>query len=244
MEKRPGQLRSDDIEDIERTSLRSLWLAARDFSVDAWEYFRQSQDDPKDIAEDITREMLDRFSGFQIQQRIFGNVDYRKARYVIHPGLAVRQALFVDSKAEKSRNSATLQMSQTSLAVRQHRGGAPTDIQGAIPQITTYAGFEYLTTTLLAHYHYAAASGNDSKDRPPYRLLALTLVAVPNGLLQERYNPDQSDTIWIAGRNAPSLGESFRVRLSFNRLAQKARWRVQTFVFDEDGKTTDEWSEA
>lgn len=120
MEKRPKQLRPDEIEAIERASLRSLWLAARDFSLDAWEYFRQSQDDPKDIAEDITREMLDRLGGFQIQQRIFGNVDYRKARYVIHPDLAVRQALFVDSKAEKSRNSATLQMSQTSSMMHIH----------------------------------------------------------------------------------------------------------------------------
>ncbi|MFN6960720.1 MAG: SfiI family type II restriction endonuclease, partial [Rhodocyclaceae bacterium] len=83
MERQPDQLSEDEIESIERTSLRSLWLAARDFSLDAWEYFRQSRDDPKDIAEDITREMLDRLGGFQIPQRLFGNVDYRKARYVI-----------------------------------------------------------------------------------------------------------------------------------------------------------------
>ncbi|HUT55452.1 MAG TPA: SfiI family type II restriction endonuclease [bacterium] len=31
----------------------------------------------------------------------------------------------------------------------------------------------------------------------------------------------------MAGRNAPSRGEEFRVRLSFARLKRKADWRVQ-----------------
>ncbi|MCX7899628.1 MAG: SfiI family type II restriction endonuclease [Methylocystis sp.] len=243
MERQPGSLTADEIESIERASLRSLWLAARDFALDAWEYFRQSHDDPKDIAEDVTREMLDRLGGFQIPQRVFGNVDYRKARYVIHPDLAVRQALFVDSKAEKSRSSATLQMSQLSMAVRQYRDEAQTDIPGLLAPIQSYQGHSYLTTTLLAHYHYAAAEGNDGRDRPPYRLHAITLAAIPNGLLQERYNPDQNDTIWIAGRNSPVRGEAFRVRLSFNRLRMKAAWRVQECLFDNKGKATMTWRE-
>jgi hypothetical protein len=46
-------------------------------------------------------------------------------------------------------------------------------------------------------------------------------------MLQDHYNPDAHDTIWLAGRDAPSLGEEFRVRLSFARLRQKASWRVQ-----------------
>ncbi|MCS6940704.1 MAG: SfiI family type II restriction endonuclease [Roseiflexus sp.] len=50
---------------------------------------------------------------------------------------------------------------------------------------------------------------------------------MPNGILQDRYNPNSEKTIWLAGRNAPSLGEEFRVRLSFARLKQKASWRVQ-----------------
>lgn len=243
MERLPDQLSWDEIEQVECASLRSLWLAARDFALDAWEYFRQSGDDPKDIAEDVTREMLDRLGGYQIPQRLYGNVDYRKARYAIHPKLAVRQALFVDSKAEKTRSSATLQMSQISLSVRQYRNDSATDIRGGLASIQEYLGQRYLTTTLLAHYHYAAAAGNDGRDRPPYQLIALTLAAIPNGILQEKYNPDQRDTIWIAGRDAPSRGESFRVRLSFNRLRQKARWRVQYGSFDAQGRCEMAWEE-
>lgn len=242
MERQPSALTLDEIEAIERASLRALWLAARDFSLDAWEYFRQSADKVNYVAEDVTREMLDRLGGYQIPQRIFGNVDYRKARYVIHPDLAVRQALFVDSKAEKSHHSATLQMSQLSMAVRHVRGGGEMDIRGALAPIQAYQERAYLTTTLLAHYHYRDADEEDRRMRcTRYRLLHLTLVAIPNGFLQERSNPDQSDTIWIAGRDAPSRGEDFRVRLSFNRLRQKAAWRVQQAAFDAQGRVEMIW---
>lgn len=243
MEKLPTLLNSGEIESIEQTALRALFIAARDFANEAWDFFKQSADDPKDIAEDITREMLDRLGGYGIPRRIYGNVDYRKARYIILPQIAIRQALFVDSKAEKSANSATLQMSQLSLAVRHVRGGDSTDINGKLAQIESYGGHEYLSTTLLNHCYYSASPGNDGRDRPPYNLLRMTLVAIPNGRLQDKYNPDATDTIWIAGRNAPSRGEDFRVRLSFNRLKQKTSWRIQTINFDDCGKISAEWSE-
>lgn len=241
MESPIDSLTEEDVERIERTSLRSLFLATRDFANDAWEFFRQSEDDPKDIAEDITRELLDRLGGYSITQRIFGNVDYRKARYVILSDLAVRQAFMVDSKAEKNNSSATLQMSQVSLTVRQQRSGGITDVLGNLPPVAEYNGSSYLTTVLLSHYHYNAQVGNDGKDRPPYTLKGITLVAVPNGKLQNIYNPDHEDTIFIAGRNAPSLGESFRVRLSFPRLETKTPWRVQKFTFTERGEAQGDW---
>ncbi|HJS19390.1 MAG TPA: SfiI family type II restriction endonuclease, partial [Anaerolineales bacterium] len=65
-------------------------------------------------------------------------------------------------------------------------------------------------------------------------LRSITLAALPNGMLQDHYNPTTKDTIWIAGRNAPSLGEEFRVRLSFSRLKGKARWRVQHIPMPPD----------
>lgn len=39
--------------------------------------------------------------------------------------------------------------------------------------------------------------------------------------------PTVFDTIWLAGRNAPTRGEEFRVRLDLRRLKAKANWRVQ-----------------
>ena len=137
----------------------------------------------------------------------------------------MRQALFVDSKAEKGSSSATMQMSQISLAVRQIRGGEEIGQSGDLPSISIHGGQPFITTTLLAHYYY-----KEQRDR--YLLSQLTLAAVPNGILQEWYNPNVRDAIWVAGRNAPSRGEEFRVRLSFHRLKLKAAWRTQTIGYD------------
>jgi hypothetical protein len=68
----------------------------------------------------------------------------------------------------------------------------------------------------------------DEEESGIHTLKSIIVAAVPNGMLQDRYNPDPHDTIWIAGRNAPSLNEEFRVRLSFSQLKRKAVWRVQT----------------
>lgn len=230
----PSELSLDEIEAIEKLSLRALYLAACDFGFDAWEVFRQSDDKPKDIAEDATREMLDRLGGYGVSQRIFGNVDYRKARYVVLPDFSLRQALFVDSKAEKTSANARLQMSQLSMRVKQHRAGKSEDVVGGIEMEATYAGHSYLTTILLAHYHYEASKSSGSKDLPPYYLRTLTLAALPSGKLQSRYNPDVADSIWMVGPDAPSRGEAFRVRLNFQALQAKRRWRVQRLVYDAE----------
>lgn len=227
----PETFSEDEIELVEKQSLRALFVAAVDFGFDAYEVFDQSTDNPKDIAEDITREMLDRFGGYQAQRRILGNVDYRKARYVIFPDFAVRQALFVDSKAEKSASSGTMQMSQISMAVRQVRGASTVNEQGKLAPVSVHAGVPYLTTTLLAHYFY------EDRANGRYRLKRLTLAGVSNGLLQQRYNPDASDSIWLIGRDAPTLGEDFRVRLGFAQLERKTPWRVQRIDFNPKKRT-------
>lgn len=108
-EKNPTELSMDEIEEIEKLTLRWVFQAVIDFGIEAHEIFLKSPDSVKDIAEDITRELLDRLSGFNVQQRIYGTVDYKKARYVILPEQTVRQALFIDSKAEKENRSATIQ---------------------------------------------------------------------------------------------------------------------------------------
>jgi hypothetical protein len=77
-----------------------------------------------------------------------------------------------------------------------------------------------ITTTVLVKYEY--------EDQPEMKLLEITVAAVPSGALQATYNPTARNSIWRAGRNAPSRGEPFRVRLVFDALKAKARWRIQT----------------
>lgn len=86
----------EQLEQIEKLTLRWIFQAVLDFGMDAYEIFLNSPDDVKDVAEDITRELLDRLPGFNVPQRIFGTVDYKRARYVILPDRIIRQALFID----------------------------------------------------------------------------------------------------------------------------------------------------
>lgn len=111
------------------------------------------------------------------------------------------------------------------MRVRQERAGDKIDAKGTLPEISEYGSENYLTTTSLIHFRYHDEEGI-------HYLREVTIVAVPSGRLQERYNPTFDDGIWNAGRNAPTLGEDFRVRVSFNKLKAKAYWRVQTLVYD------------
>lgn len=234
-EKQPDALMLDEIEEIEKLTLRWVFQAVSDFGMEAHEVFLNSPDNVKDIAEDITRDLLDRLPGFNVSQRIYGTVDYKKARYIILPNQMVRQALFIDSKAEKTNRTATIQMSQTSMSVRQWRAGKEINKRGVLPEISEYENKRYLTTTCIIHFMY-----NDENSK--HHLKEVTVAALPNGLLQDGYNSTVEDGIWLTGRNAPSLEEDFRVRLNFAKLKEKARWRVQVILYNEDAnKITGQW---
>lgn len=219
----PEELRQnlDRLEEIEKVSLRLVTQALYNYRSAAQEIFLIESDLVGDIGEDITREALDRLGMPRIDQRLFGKVDYKRACYLFHPEYAIKQALFVDSKAEKvaGQGTATLQISQLSMMIKQVRFGQELEVQGRLPEIINVANDSYLTTTIFVKYNYEAGAGNI--------LRSITVAAVSNGMLQDRYNPTAQDTIWIAGRNAPTLSEEFRVRLSFHRLKEKANWRVQ-----------------
>jgi hypothetical protein len=226
----------DLIEEIEKASLRYVTQAVLDFVDEACVIFANENDLQADIGEDISREALDRLGMPRIKVRLFGKVDYKAARYFFHPEFALRQALFVDSKAEKTdgQNTATIQTGQTSLEIRQFRSDMEHRVPGGLPAILHKDDIAFLTTTLFVKYNYDTTDqGNE--------LASITLAALPNGLLQERYNPSPHDGIWLAGRNAPSRGEAFRVRISFAKLKEKARWRVQKITLGSQHSFT--WDE-
>jgi hypothetical protein len=218
----------DRLEEIEKASLRLVTQAIVEFRSIAVDIFNKEKDKAQDIAEDITREALDRMGVSKIDARLFGKVDYKRARYIFHPEYAVRQALFVESKAEKkNRTSARLQIAHTSLEVRQIIRGEPIRIPGSLPCITEIGGTEYLTTTILVKYHYED-SDESHRELRNAELVAITVAALPNGFLQDRYNPTTDDDIWLVGPDAPTLDEDFRTRLAFIKLKNKKNWRVQT----------------
>ena len=211
------------VEEAEKASLRFVVQGVYDFCSEAAQIFMNEQDLVADIGEDITREALDRMGTSTIPVRLFGKTDYKRARYLFHPGYSIRQALFVDSKAEKveGEGTATIQTSQTSMTIMQPRGGTQMTVPGSLPTVMTISGEEYLTTTIFVKYNYRVEPGGQNE------LASVSVLCLPNGLLQNRYNPTHEDNIWLAGRNAPSRGEAFRVRISLAKLKAKASWRVQ-----------------
>ncbi len=210
------------LEQIEKASLRLVVQALLDFRDTAAEIFKKEIDLVADIGEDITREALDRMSVSRVDQRLFGKIDYKKAIYLFLPDFAVRQAMFVDSKAEKisGQGTATLQTSQLSMTVKQMRSGNKIAVSGKLPPVVEIGDLSFLTTTMFVKFNYEEI--NDKKE-----LKNITIAALPNGFLQDVYNPSFGDTIFIAGINAPTRNEDFRFSLSFNRLKDKAALRVQ-----------------
>ncbi|MGC2768984.1 MAG: SfiI family type II restriction endonuclease, partial [Candidatus Acidiferrum sp.] len=95
----PSELDPEKIEQIEKASARLVTQAIYEFKDTTSEIFSKERDQAQDIAEDVTREALDRLGVSRMDLRLFGKIDYKRARYVFHPEYAVRQALLVDSKA-------------------------------------------------------------------------------------------------------------------------------------------------
>lgn len=212
----------DRLEGIEKASVRLVTQALADFRGTAAEIFRREKDLAADIGEDITREALDRIGVSKIDVRLFGKIDYKRARYVFNKEYAVRQALFIDSKAEKleGQATATLQTAQTSMKIRHIRSRKEVDVPGKLPTVVQTEAGKCLITTIFVKYNYKELKEEN-------KLVSITVAALPNGMLQDRYNPNPLDTIWRAGRDAPTRGEAFRVRLVFELLKSKANWRVQ-----------------
>ena len=96
------------IEAVEKLTMRWIFQSMVDFGMEPYAIFKDSQDEVDDVAEDITREALDRLPGFNLPLRIYGTVDYKRARYAILPDSVIKQALFVDSKAEKTDSKRSL----------------------------------------------------------------------------------------------------------------------------------------
>lgn len=233
----PENLTRTQVERVEKQTLRWIVQALLDYSDEVWVEFRDSPDDADGVAEDVTEESRNRLAGFTLERRrLYGTVDYRRARYSVHDDLVTRQALFVDSKAEKSASASRMQINQTSMRVLFARGdGTVVDVPGQLEKVTSLAdGSTYLTSTVLVHYHYTEKDGLR-------RLHGIKVAVVPNGLLETDYVVDAKNTIWRAGPDSPKRGEALRTRLSYDRLKAARPWGVQEISFSADGDPTFTW---
>lgn len=214
-------MQPEELELLEQTAMTMVVQALKDYQRQAATIFREETDFPQDIAEDVTREALESMGVSRINERLYGKVDVKKAVYVFLPA-AQPVALMVDSKAEKpnGNRTATIQMSQTSMRVRMHRSGQVVDEPGKLDTVIVRGDRQLYVVTVVVKYVYRETETSHELER-------IIVACIPNGMLQDQYNSDASDGIWLAGRNAPTLGEDFRVRVSYKKLRSKASWRVE-----------------
>ena len=128
----------------------------------------------------------------------------------------------IDAKAEKQNGdrTATIQMSQTSMRVRIRGRGHDIDKEGSLAADIVRGNRTLHVVTIIVKFVYVEL-GNSH-----YDIQRIILACIPSGKLQDRYNPSQKDTIWLMGRDSPQRGEDFRIRLSFQKLKDKAGWRI------------------
>lgn len=234
-------MRREEIERLERSVMSLVVQALRDYWEDATTIFLEETDQPQDIAEDITREAIATMGVSGTQDRLYGKVDVKKAIYAFLPD-AIPVALMLDAKAEKKNGdrTATIQMSQTSMRVRLNRRGAELDESGKLKTTIQRGNRIYRVVTIIAKFVYEEGSVSSGKNFPEReiqpvlasstnrKLHRIIVACIPSGDLQDIYNPTASDTIWLVGRDAPTLGEDFRVRINFANLAEKAAWRIHS----------------
>ncbi len=217
----------EEIERLEQTVMSLVVQALSDYKSEIVTIFAEETDKPQDIAEDVTREAIEKMGVSSIQDRLYGKVDVKKAIYVFLPN-PVPVALMLDAKAEKrnGERTATIQMSQTSMRVRLNRQGTALDEPGKLDQVIHRDQRSYHVVTVIAKFVYEDLN-------PGQKLLRIIVSCIPNGKLQNNYNPSADDTIWLVGRDAPTLGEDFRVRLNYRRLSEQAEWRVQEVSLED-----------
>ena len=214
-------MKLDELERLEQIAMSIVVQALRDYRREATIIFREETDLPQDIAEDITREAIESMGVSGMRVRLYGKVDVKKAVYIFLPE-AHPVALMVDAKAEKRNGdrTATIQMSQTSMRVRMVRQNQDIDEPGKLQQEIRREDRLFYVVTIIVKFVYETFGSSGQ------RLHRIIVSCIPNGKLQNRYNPHTRDTIWRVGRDAPSRGEDFRVRLNYQSLREKAHWRV------------------
>jgi len=237
-------LNPDEVELIEKISLRLVVQAIVTFGSQAWLEFRDSPDKEQDIAQDIVRDALDEMAGFSRRQRVLGTVDYRRSRWLPTPFGLMPQALCVDAKASQEAYRVNLQLSQISMrpVYWDKSSGRAVVREPGVPAsyLFTFADGQTraaISTTIFVQMVYQAPS----KTSGERRLTEALIVAIPNGKLEQRYAPSAQDTIWRAGKHSPGRGEEPRTRISIDALKKKALWRVQRIRWDRTGKVSCSW---
>src|SRR5207244_1132791 len=103
----------DDLESLEKQTLRTIVQALQQYSREAKEIFdttkATSETEVIVLAEDLVQYALEVAECYPINKRFAGFIDYKRARWLTTPFGIFPQVLLVDAKASTENNRDTLQ---------------------------------------------------------------------------------------------------------------------------------------
>jgi len=236
-------LSSDQLELLEKQTLRTIVQALQEYSREAREIFEttaaQSETEVIVLAEDLVQYALEVAEVYPIDKRFAGFIDYKRVRWLPTPFGLFPQALLVDAKASTENTRGTLQHSQLPMDAEYVAkvGGIPTTVtlSAGIPphlEIDAYGGRQLvaITTSVFIHFYYKGTGHARGRFR---ELRSIYVLGLPHRELKDKYNPDASTTFFGKGKEAPSLGEPARIRVYFTRLKRACPWRLQQLQYVE-----------
>jgi hypothetical protein len=233
-------LKADEIELLEKQTLRMIVQALQEYSGEARSIFENTAA-PSDnevivLAEDLVQYALEVAECYPINKRFAGFIDYKRVRWMPTPYGLFPQVLLVDAKASTENNRETLQQSQLPMDAEFVSNGQPRRLPAGIPphleiESATGGRLYAITTSAFIHYYYEKLGPGG----PPYRRLrSIFALMIPHQLLKGRYNPAPGRTFFGQGKHSPARGEVPRIRVYFARLRSMCPWRLQELKFSEN----------
>jgi len=231
-----SDLTDDQIEDIEKQTLRTIVQALQDYSREAKEIFENTFADTGDeitnLGEDVVQYALEVAELFPINKRLAGSIDYKRVRWMPSPYGLIPQALLVDAKAAKECNRTTLQQSQLPFDADFKVHNRPDSMTAGIPHLSIRmaSGREItaLSTSIFVHMYY---EDNDTQTAPFRRLKSIIVLAVPHYRLKAKYNPDSETSYFGKGKESTARQEARRIRIYFDRFRKACPWRYQELKY-------------
>lgn len=231
------ELDADQIEALEKQTLRVVMQALQDYSREAKEIFDTTEAPSKAevivLAEDLVQYALEVAEVFPINKRFAGFIDYKRVRWMPTPYGVIPQVFLVDAKASTENTRDTLQQSQLPMDADFESQGNQVQLSAGVPphlDLSATHGniLRAITTSVFVHFYYKE-TGNQ---QAPFRnLKSIFALGLPHQSLKPRYNPNAQVTFFGQGKHSPARGEAQRIRVYFSRLRAMCPWRLQELVF-------------
>ena len=250
MEQDYRNLSDQEIEAVEKQTLRVIVQALQEYSREAKEIFDNTQAPSKNevivLAEDLVQYALEVAEVYPINKRFAGFIDYKRVRWLPTPFGLLPQVLLVDAKASTENNRETLQQSQLPMDAEFESAGKTHTMKAGVPPHMEIGGtggttLVAVTTSLFVHFYYEELEA----DGAPYRnLKGIFALALPHAKLKHRYNPSADRTFFGQGKHSPARDEVPRIRVYFSRLLKMCPWRFQQLEFKGDPYAEPLWRDG